>query len=338
MNGLRARDVKIVKSVAIMPAATGLVFVRIAKERSLSLSGSLVAAFLWVWFIPNIQAKTSWLIQEPPVPSVLPSVAIYSEFQRVDPYGNIVDLDKATPPREIISPAVPRNAHVSFHVAVTIPPGENFFLFVVPNPLDACGVDMYREQFVQTAHGWIPDRLVQLHSLPDFGFMPDPDQNIPGQNTRVYLLDLWIPPTATPPGFRIEIQMKMGYFYVRPLEVRVIPVNIPNPGAGGKRSNVPLAEIAASADVSAGEVLKAYISHRTSSPDARPGTVRDIIRRNAIQDMMLAGALDKTQTGPRAMKRVWKSIPVAPGAEWYLRIRDYLYRRAAFSLLKPIGA
>jgi hypothetical protein len=289
---------------------------------------ALLAALLPVWLIA----------QEPGVPSVLPGIEVYSEFQRVDPFGNIVDLDEAAPPREIISPAVPRNAHLSFHVAVTIPPGENFFLFVVPNPLDACGVEMYREQFVKTAHGWIPDKLVELHTLPDFGFMPDPDQNIPGQNTRVYLLDLWIPPTATPPGFRIEVQMKMGYFYIRPLEVRVIPVNVPNARVGGKQSIGPSAEIEAGADVSASRVLKEYISHRTSSPGPKPGTVRDIIRRNAIEDMMLAASLDKKQTGPGAMKRVWKSIPVAPGAEWYLRIRDYLYRRAAFSLLKPIGA
>jgi hypothetical protein len=289
---------------------------------------ALAAALLPVWFIA----------QEPGVPAVLPGIEIYSEFQRVDPFGNIVDLDKSTSPREIISPAVPRNAHLTFHVAVTIPPGENFFLFVVPNPLDACGVEMYREQFVKTAHGWIPDKLVELRTLPDFGFMPDPDQNIPGQNTRVYLLDLWIPPTAMPPGFRIEVQMKMGYFYIRPLEVRVIPVNVPNPRVGRKRATEPSVEIEAGADASASRVLKEYTSHRTSSPGPKPTTVRDIIRRNAIEDMMLAASLDKKQTGPGAMKRFWKSIPAAPGAEWYLRIRDYIYRWAAFSLLNPPGA
>jgi hypothetical protein len=261
---------------------------------------------------------------------VLPGVEIYSEFQRPDPFGNIVDADKGERPREIISPAVPRNAHVAFHVAVTVPPGENFFLFVVPNPLDACGVEMYREHFVETAHGWIPDTLVELHSLPDFGFMPDLDQNIPGQNTRVYLLDLWIPPTARPPGFRIEVQMKMGIFYVRPLEVRVIPVDVPNLVDAGK-SKEPLPAIDARADAAAVGALQGYISHRLFYRAAKPATVRDIIRRDAVQDMLLAGSIGKID--PKAMKRFWKSLPEVAGAEGYLRIRDYIYRQAGLSLL-----
>src|ERR1700733_1243371 len=194
----------------------------------------------------------AWSVaQVPSIASILPNVEIYSEFQRIDPYGNVVDSDKGERPREIISPAVPCNAPVSFHVAVTVPPGENFFLFVVPNPLAACGVEMYREHFAQTAHGWVPDALIELHSLPAFGFMPDPDQNIPGQTTRVYLLDLWIPPTARPPGFRIEVQMKMGYFYVRPMEMRIIPVNVPSPPEGGEGSKGSLPGIEAGADAAA---------------------------------------------------------------------------------------
>jgi hypothetical protein len=271
--------------------------------------------------IPNLTAQ---------IPSVLPSVEIYSEFQRIDPYGNVVGVDKAEQPREIISPAVPRNAHVAFHVAVTVPPGENFFLFVVPNPLDACGVEMYREHFAQTAHGWVPDALIELHSLPDFGFMPDPDQNIPGQNTRVYLLDLWIPPTARPPGFRIEVQMKMGYFYVRPMEIRVIPVNVPNPPEAGSKEALP--GIEAGADAAAIGALKEYISRRASSQAGKPATVRGIIRRDAVQDMMLARSLG-SKTDARAMKRFWKSLPAVPGAEGYLRIRDYILRYGALSLL-----
>jgi hypothetical protein len=276
----------------------------------------------------------AWSVaQVPSNASILPSVEIYSEFQRIDPYGNVVDTDKGERPREIISPAVPRNARVAFHIAVTVPPGENFFLFVVPNPLDACGVEMYREHFAQTAHGWVPDALIELHSLPDFGFMPDPDQNIPGQNTRVYLLDLWIPPTAQPPGFRIEVQMKMGYFYVRPLEIRIIPVNVPNPPEAGEGSKASLPGIEAGADAAALGALKDYILGRALSQAGKPATVRDIIRRDAVQDMMLARSLDSKKTDPSAMKRFWKSLPAVPGAEGYLQIRDYVLRQAALSLL-----
>jgi hypothetical protein len=278
------------------------------------------------WFIPNVQAQAA-------ASTVLPGVEIYSEFQRIDPYGNVVGADKGDRPREIISPAVPRNAHVAFHVAVTVPPGENFFLFVVPNPLDACGVEMYRERFAQTADGWVPDALIELHSLPDFGFMPDPDQNIPGQNTRVYLLDLWIPPTARPPGFRIELQMKMGYFYVRPMEIRVIPVNVPDPPKAGEGAKETLPGIEVGADAAAIGVLKEYISGHISYRGGKPATVRDILRRDAIQDVMLARSLGGKKVDPKAIKRFWKSLPVVEGAEGYLRIRDYIDRQAALSLL-----
>jgi hypothetical protein len=280
----------------------------------------LTAGLMAVWFIPYLQGQ------------VLPSVEIYSEFQRVDPYGNIVASDKGDRPREIISPAAPRNAHISFHVAVTVPPGETYFLFVVPNPLDACGVEMYREHFVETKQGWIPDTLVELHSLPDFGFMPDLDQNIPGQNTRVYLLDLWIPPTASPPGFRIEVQMKMGTFYVRPMEVRVIPVNVPDPVKGGKESKMSLPAVEASADAAAIGALKDYIAHRSSYPGGKPTTVRDVIQRDALQDMTLAKSIGR-KTDPKAVEHFWKSLPAVAGAEGYLRVRDYILRQAGLSLL-----
>jgi hypothetical protein len=183
---------------------------------------------------------------------------------------------------------------------VTVPPAENFFLFVVPNPLDACGVEMHREHIVKTARGWIPDTLVELHSLPDFGFMPDLDQNIPEQNTRVYLLDLWIPPDARPPGFRIEVQMKMGYFYVRPLEIRVIPANVPNLPADGV--SAPLPAVGESAEAAAMGVWKEYFSGHRSYRSGKPATVRDAIRRDAVQDMVLASSLGK-KTEPKAMKR-----------------------------------
>src|SRR5579864_270092 len=60
------------------------------------------------------------------------SVQVYSELERVDPFGAIVAVDRGAAPREILSPAVPRNGFLSLHVAVTVPPGEDYFLYVVP--------------------------------------------------------------------------------------------------------------------------------------------------------------------------------------------------------------
>src|ERR1051325_7142132 len=59
------------------------------------------------------------------------SLAVYSEFQRPDPFGQIVAVDRGAQPREILSPAAPRNGFVSFHIAVTAPPNTNYFLYIV---------------------------------------------------------------------------------------------------------------------------------------------------------------------------------------------------------------
>jgi hypothetical protein len=264
------------------------------------------------------------------------SLEIYSEFQRVDPFGNIVPMDRALRPREILSPAVARNAFASFHIVVSVPPKESYFLYVLPNPLNACRVALYREHFVKTSKGWIPDTLVELHRLPDFGVMPDPEQNIPGQTTRVYLLDVWIPPDVRVSAFRLEVQLKVGYFLVRPMEVRIIGARVPDiaSAAPGVTGNLP--DIDQSADAAALGPLRNYISGASTLMDTQPHTVRGIIRRNAIQDMALAGLLESKKTRAVMEGRLsdlygnnYLQSPRIPGAEWYLRIRDFLYAQAA---------
>jgi hypothetical protein len=252
------------------------------------------------------------------------SLEIYSEFQRVDPLGNVVAIDRAEHPREILSPAVARNGYASFHVVVSVPPKTNYLLYIVTNPLDACRVALYKEHFAKAGGGWIPDALSEVHRLPDFGAMPDPDEDIPGQNTRVYLLDVWIPPEASPGRFRLEAQLKVGYWIVRPLEVRVIPARIPD-GSGGQEAGrkITLPRIEEGADAAAAAVLNDYISGAFSPTPVQPLTVREIIRRNAIQDMALAGP-------PEALEKLRKGLPSRQtlGAEWYLRIRDQVYAEA----------
>ncbi len=154
------------------------------------------------------------------------SVEIYSEWQRPDPFGGIVQADRAWTPREILSPAVPRGGHATFHVTVSVPEKESYLLYVVTNPIEACRVSLFREHFVNTPAGWVPDGLTELTQLPDFGTMPDPDDKVPGQTTRAYLLDIWIPPDATPGRFRLEVQIKVAHWVVRPMEVRVVDARV----------------------------------------------------------------------------------------------------------------
>ncbi|MGA2272099.1 MAG: hypothetical protein ABSH00_00995 [Bryobacteraceae bacterium] len=259
------------------------------------------------------------------------SVDIYSEFSRVDPFGEIVAADRGAQPREILSPAVVRNAWASFHVVITAPPKTTYLLYVATNPLDACRVALYKEHFEKTAAGWAPDRLTELTRLPDFGVIPDPADGVDGQTTRAYLLDLWIPPNANVARFRLEVQLKVGYWVVRPMEVRVIAPRVPDLLV--TTEPVPLPPVASGADAAA---LAALLDgkERTYPP---PETVRAIIRRNAVQDMALASRLDAAAAGPQALRQRWEAlrsgsddsaIPPVAGAERYLRLRDWIYREA----------
>src|SRR5579883_1422350 len=58
------------------------------------------------------------------------SVEIHSEFQRINPFGEIVRVDRSASPREILSPELPRNAHSVFHVSVSVPQNTSYFLYV----------------------------------------------------------------------------------------------------------------------------------------------------------------------------------------------------------------
>src|SRR6266508_2477563 len=86
------------------------------------------------------------------------SVRVYSEFQRIDPFGNVVALDATESAREVLSPMVVRNAWASFQAAVTIPQGVPSFLYVLQNP-EWFRVEVSRELFAKTAAGWVPDGL-----------------------------------------------------------------------------------------------------------------------------------------------------------------------------------
>lgn len=251
------------------------------------------------------------------------SVDIYSEFSRVDPFGEIVPADRGARPREILSPAVARNAWASFHVVVSAPVKTTYLLYVVPNPLNACRVSLYREHYEKTPAGWVPDRLTELTRLPDFGAMPDPADGVEGQTTRSYLLDLWIPPNADVARFRLEVQLKVGFWIVRPMEVRVVAPRVPDLHVANGPVSLP--PVSAGTDAVA---LSALLdpTNRTCAP---PESVRAIIYRNAVQDAALASRLEKSIAGPQQLRQRAEVLnPQASGGEWYLRLRDWLYAEA----------
>jgi hypothetical protein len=259
------------------------------------------------------------------------SLDIYPEFRRVDPFGEVAPADRALSPREILSPAVARNAFAAFHIAVSVPPRESYLLYVATNPLTACRVSLYREHFVKTPRGWIPDTLVEVTRLPDFGAMPDPDDGIEGQTTRLYLLELWLPPNADVARFRVEVQLKVADWIVRPMEVRVMEARVPDLPALPRSANLPTVE--QGADAAALDAVREYLAGLPARAEAHPLTVRGVISRDAEQDMALAASLPREISGKEAIERrvlelLWSNSVPFPrlfGAEWYLRLRDFLY-------------
>jgi hypothetical protein len=249
-------------------------------------------------------------------------INIYSEFERFDPFGRAVAQDRDMRSREVLSPAVPRNGHLSVHVVVTAPAGTNYFLYAGSSPANTLEVKIYREHFVRCGDDYCPDFLSEQRS-PSFGAMPESVHDLPTQTTRCYLFDIWVPPNVPPRRVRIEALLKVGIWLVAPMEVRVI-----EPVVADTRA-LPVAEdiapLIAPSSATAQRQLFRFLDGLP--PEMPPGILRlrDVIQRNAAEDMLVAQSLHIR--APELTWMAWAPF-VFPelGAEWYLRVRDFIYR------------
>lgn len=249
--------------------------------------------------------------------SLAAQIQVYSEFQRIDPFGNVVAVDKAERPREILSPAVARNAWSSFHVAVKAPPGSSF-LFVQQNP-EWVQATLYREHFVKTEAGWIPDTLEKMMENPALVQLPDQTPPIPGQTTAVYWLDIWVPGNTRVARMRLEVGLKVDtQWVVYPVELRVLEARAAE--VPDKAGSVPA--ITARADAALLGVLRHGLCGLPETGQPAPLTVRQMIRRNARQDLALGAdvqeALSQSGVDTAALCRN------DPAPEWWLKVRSAL--------------
>lgn len=249
-------------------------------------------------------------------------INVYSEFQRFDPFGNVLRQDHEAQPREILSPAVPRNGHLSVHVVVNAPPGTNYFIYDGQSPVDLVQVRIYREHYRRCGDDYCPDYLTEQKS-GSFGAMPESVHEIPNQNTRCYLLDIYVPPDIPPRRVRIEALLKIGIWMVAPMEVRVIAASVPDTNTLPRKGDV--ADLEAPASATAQRQLLRFVNGEP--PEMPPAilSVRDVIQRNAAEDMLLARSLGVK--GPELKWLAWTPFTFPQtGAEWYLRVRDFIYR------------
>jgi len=269
-------------------------------------------------------------------PVLAQSLRVVSEFQRFDPFGNVVPVDHTGEPREILSPALARNAFASFHVIVTIPERDPFFLFVQTNPAGVFQISLYQELFSKTAQGWIPDAL-EPSKLPGFGSLPYLPSPIPGQTTLCYWLDVWVPRDAMAGRLRLEVLLKAGKGWLMyPMEVRITSAVIPAIQEHAAAQPPPTAR----ADASVYGPFRNFLCNVREVRREERLSVRRLIHRNALQDMALAHSLEAMHGRERVVSRIlgpagashrerwcqsrWPAEEL--GTEWYLHVRDVLYR------------
>ncbi len=256
---------------------------------------------------------------------------VYSEFSRISPTGEVVEIDRSeSDPREILSPAVPRNAFASYHIVATVPPNSPFILEIGQNPEEAVKVTMYRE--VHDANG-IPDKLEPIT-------LPYESKTGDAEATLVFWMDMWVDRNAPVRRIKVEPQLHIaGYWYIYPMEVRVSPPIVP----AYKPARRVLAPVEARSDrLVQSEIQMLLCSAAAPVLEAeREPTVRSFIVRNVQQDMALARnyypreetfkilfAAAKVKTAADWCSATKKQLTEGLNTEWFLRVRDFLYRGA----------
>ena len=155
-------------------------------------------------------------------------VKVYSELTRIDPFGEVVRADRGGTPREILSPAIPRNGYSTFRVVVLGAPGTEFTFHAGQNPENAVGLTLYREAYVRSDQEWIPDRLERVQ-VPYQGRLAT--EGIPGQTAQSFLMDLHVDRNAPVRRIKVEPQVWMvDRWLTYPMEVRVVAATLPGTG------------------------------------------------------------------------------------------------------------
>ena len=153
-----------------------------------------------------------------------------------------------------------------------------------------------------------------------------------------YWLDVWVPRETPVQRVRLEVLLKVGPGWMMyPMEVRVTPAVVP----AVDPDSVALPPGIARADTSVSGPFRNYICGGHEARREEKLSVRQFIHRNAVQDLALARSMEAAQRGDLRgdiLKRLglsdraaWCKAPNSLdnlGSEWFLRVRDLLYRRA----------
>lgn len=255
-------------------------------------------------------------------------ITVFSEFQRPRPDGEIVAVDRVASRREILSPAMVRNGWTTLLFTVEAPAGESYTIYVAQNPDAMAKVQIYQLEYLDRGGEWIPDGLKPVEQ---------PVQAVLSERQRSqgYLLDLFLPASTPVERFRLEIQLHAGgRWTIYPMEMR--PMETLAPAAPPLRGVLPPVE--ARADEAVRLALRGALCGNGELPPVELNSLRAVILRNALQDLGIAreksGAAGADLPARLALAGGWASKenfcasaqPASRGAEWWLRVRGYLYQ------------
>ena len=219
------------------------------------------------------------------------NVQVYSEFAQLEDSGEVVAPEN---PREILSPAVARNAFSSFQLAIRVSPGTKFAVYIGQNPENAVKVTLYRRAALK----------LERVELPYVGGGP-----------QVLWMDLWVDAHAPVRRVKLEPQVSIdGDWVTYPMEVRVMEPVVPD----HPRPEHGFA--------GAFEVMQAYLCGNKIRPlGGRVPIGAELSFRNAQQDVALAAAGSIALR--EELKKVMGGCNAKPPAdpEFYLRLRDYFF-------------
>jgi hypothetical protein len=257
-------------------------------------------------------------------------VLLLSEFQRMGPDGRIYSRDRVDNRREILSPAVARNMHLTLRVAVRGPFPFSYTLHVGQNPEGRSQFTLYQEKYQRVGDEWVPDVLEKVEA-------PHSAEMSSGQQVQTYLLDVKIPADAPVERYRLEVQLHDGETWnIFPLEVRVRAVVVQDPGTAPKG----LPGIEERSDAVYDRLLRGFACAVDNGVGPEPAglTARALVRRNALELIALARERAREETLNPVMYTLmsaagWgaheeycqsKPRPAPRGPEWVWQARHYL--------------
>jgi hypothetical protein len=212
------------------------------------------------------------------MPAFSQPVRVFSEFAQIDAKGEPVAPEF---PREILSPAIPRNGFTSYQVVIQVPERTKFLMYVGQNPENAARVTMYRRR----------GNELEPVELP-----------YESEGTQILWMDVWIDRDAPVRRIKVEPQVNAANqdWVIYPMEVRVREPQIPDtlPSAG-LRTFLCGGGAPASAQVAGAPVTVEQMHLRNERQDAALAAQATVADRDELKKR-LGGCNAKPPADPEA--------------------------------------